>query len=169
VAQNDRAIDILRALGITIVGSIIVDPDYGREEFKRVLEFVRRKKVDSPTFCIMTPFPGTDLYQRTRGNIVGNDWVLYDMQHTVFPTKLELDEFYSEFASLWLYHLEPVPLEHHMKRLAGLPPEDLNEMVINNQAYLESIKTLSIDHKRDDERAYVERFSNVEVGWEQTV
>ncbi len=52
-------------------------------------------------FTVLTPLPGTDLWDESQKDVNTLDWHMYDLIHTVLPTKLPLDEFYAEFASLW--------------------------------------------------------------------
>ncbi len=45
--------------------------------------------IDLPRFAVVTPFPGTGLYQRLEreGRILTRDWELYDGQHVVFQPR----------------------------------------------------------------------------------
>ena len=45
--------------------------------------------------------PGTDLWDEVKGDVNTEDWELFDIVHSVLPTKLPLDEFYAEYAGLW--------------------------------------------------------------------
>jgi hypothetical protein len=57
-------------------------------------------------FSILTPLPGTDLWDEARTRITTNKWEMFDIVHTVLPTKLPLEEFYEEYARLWRHVLE---------------------------------------------------------------
>jgi hypothetical protein len=37
---------------------------------------------------------------------VTRDWELFDIAHTVLPTKLPLNEFYAEYAGLWKHAMD---------------------------------------------------------------
>lgn len=59
--------------------------------FERTLEFVTRAKIEVPYFSILTPYPGTRLYDRmlSEGRLLTTDWSLYDTSHVVFrPQRL---------------------------------------------------------------------------------
>ncbi|MEO8036228.1 MAG: hypothetical protein ABI837_17465, partial [Acidobacteriota bacterium] len=57
-------------------------------------------------FSVLTPLPGTDLWDETEELIQTRDWELFDIAHTVLPTKLPLDEFYREYAGLWKHAMD---------------------------------------------------------------
>ena len=53
-----------------------------------------------------TPLPGTDLWDEVSDQVVTEDWELFDITHSVLPTKLPLEEFYREFAGLWQHAVD---------------------------------------------------------------
>ena len=57
--------------------------------FKRTVDFVNAAKIDIPLYNILTPFPGTKLYQRMEdeGRIIDRDWANYDVCHSVIQPK----------------------------------------------------------------------------------
>lgn len=57
-----------------------------KETFAATVEFAIDACIDLPRYAILTPFPGTPLYQRLKheGRILTEDWSLYDAQHVVF-------------------------------------------------------------------------------------
>jgi len=54
-----------------------------------------------PVFTILSPFPGTDLYNMVKETLITESFELIDFFHSVLPTKLPLDEFYEEFLGLY--------------------------------------------------------------------
>jgi len=40
------------------------------------------------SFAVLTPLPGTDLYEDVKGNLITTDYDLFDFIHTQLPTKL---------------------------------------------------------------------------------
>ncbi len=108
VSMNDEVIDYVHSrLGI-VVGSFIILPTDTADDFKRLEEYVCSRKVDVPMFCILTPFPGTDIWQQYYEQL-DRDFSKYDFMHVVIPTSLPEAEFYSHF-----YHLYTTV---NMKRL----------------------------------------------------
>ena len=101
VAENREAIRILRELGITIVGDFIVSPDYDHADFDNLLGFLEENPIDLPIFTVMTPLPGTALYQSMRDQITNHDLDYYTLSNAVLPTRLEEGEFYRRYAELF--------------------------------------------------------------------
>ncbi len=101
VEQNERAMEILNRLGVHMWGAFIVDPDFTHEDFQALKKYRETQGVIYPQFTILTPLPGTDLYEEKRGDLVTHDYRLFDALHAVLPTRLPREEFYKEFASLY--------------------------------------------------------------------
>jgi radical SAM superfamily enzyme YgiQ (UPF0313 family) len=99
--MNKKAIEICRANGVELAAYLIVDPDFDRDDFKRLGEYVSRNNLTHPVFTILSPFPGTDFYNEVKHKLITQSFELYDFFHTVLPTKLPLDEFYEEFLNLY--------------------------------------------------------------------
>jgi radical SAM superfamily enzyme YgiQ (UPF0313 family) len=100
-SNNHRAIEILQELGVGYTPNLIVDPDWGREDFAKLRAWIERTGAYNSGFSILTPLPGTDLWDHVKDNITTEDWELFDIVHSVLPTRLPLEEFYGEYASLW--------------------------------------------------------------------
>jgi radical SAM superfamily enzyme YgiQ (UPF0313 family) len=100
VGQVEEAIKTLRDLGISVMASFIVRPDFGREDFAALRRFVRRMRLPMPVFSILTPLPGTALYEERSQEITTHNYELYDLLHAVLPTWLGLKKFYRQY--LWL-------------------------------------------------------------------
>ncbi len=102
VKNNWGAIRLLQRLGVKIAAQIVIRPDYTHEDFARVKQFVEEAELATPTFTILTPLPGTPLFDKLdRENILtSRNWGHYDLMHAVVPTKLPIEEFYEEFFKL---------------------------------------------------------------------
>ena len=76
--------------GIGIQGSFVFGND-GDDEgtFDRVYEFTQKTRLDSAFFTILTPLPGTRVYDRLRreGRMRTTAWEDYDMSHVVFEPR----------------------------------------------------------------------------------
>ena len=68
-ANNREAIRILHDLGLTIVGDFIIAPDYKEDQFDRLGRFVREQQIELPMYTVLTPLPGTGLYERMKTGI----------------------------------------------------------------------------------------------------
>jgi radical SAM superfamily enzyme YgiQ (UPF0313 family) len=99
--MNRRAIEICHANGVEVAAYLIVDPAFDREDFRRLSQFVEQNNLTHPIFTILSPFPGTDLYNMVKETLLTESFDLMDFFHTVLPTRLPLDEFYEEFFGLY--------------------------------------------------------------------
>jgi radical SAM superfamily enzyme YgiQ (UPF0313 family) len=101
VENNEAALKVLRQEGIEPVASFIADPDYGHDDFLNLRAYVRRLKLRFPAFTVLTPLPGTALFEEVKEQLTTANFELFDLLHAVLPTKLPLTKFYKEMASLW--------------------------------------------------------------------
>lgn len=104
--NNERAIRILKELGVGFTPNFIVDPAWGHEDFARLREWIERTGAFNSGFSILTPLPGTDLWETARERVTTDDWEMFDIVHAVLPTRLPLEEFYAEYSALWRHVLE---------------------------------------------------------------
>ncbi|MGE5609804.1 MAG: B12-binding domain-containing radical SAM protein, partial [Bacillota bacterium] len=100
-AVNSRAIEILHEHNVMIWGAFIVDPDWGKDDFARLRDYVREKGIVITQFTVLTPLPGTELYRERFGDLLTHDYSCYDTMHAVVPTRLPREEFYRQFAGLY--------------------------------------------------------------------
>jgi hopanoid C-3 methylase len=95
-----EAIEILKSLGIRIVGDFIISPEYGHADFQRLIDFVDGSGIDVPIPAILTPLPGTPLYHRMKPQITIHDLDYYTFTNAVMPTRMEEHEFYKCYAGM---------------------------------------------------------------------
>lgn len=100
VAGNNRAIEILHANNVDPLGAFVIDPRYTRADFDRILEYMDRMRIYYFEFTILTPFPGTDYHEQVRDQMLSHDSRLFDLAHSLLPTRLPTREFYREFHRL---------------------------------------------------------------------
>jgi radical SAM superfamily enzyme YgiQ (UPF0313 family) len=84
------AIRKIHDYGIGVSGAFVFGLD-GDDDgvFDRTYEFVQRAKLESPYFSILTPYPGTRLYQRllAEGRILDRDWSNYNTNNVVYAPR----------------------------------------------------------------------------------
>jgi radical SAM superfamily enzyme YgiQ (UPF0313 family) len=97
---NVEAIEILHQLDLTIVGDFIISPDYTEQQFDKLADFVKKQKIDLPMHTVLTPLPGTRLYQQLREQIINHDLDYYTLTNSVLPTRLDEETFYHCYAAL---------------------------------------------------------------------
>lgn len=107
VADNNvQAIRLLKEMGVGFTSNFIVDPSWDRDDFARLRDWIAEHGAYNSGFSVLTPLPGTDLWDEVSGQVTTRDWERFDIVHAVLPTKLPLDEFYKEYARLWAFSLE---------------------------------------------------------------
>jgi radical SAM superfamily enzyme YgiQ (UPF0313 family) len=100
-----EAIDRIHARGMTIIGNFIVGFDTDTlGVFKQTLDFVQQSGILYPFFSILTPMPGTNLFEdyKREGRLDHEKWHLYDTRHVVFePKNMTREELMDGY--VWLY------------------------------------------------------------------
>lgn len=96
--KNLRANKILREVGVLSTGIFMVRPDWTKDQFAKLWEYVNSLDIGIPLFTILTPLPGTQLYRAYKDKLLTTDHRLFDLLHAVLPTRLPRDQFYWEFA-----------------------------------------------------------------------
>lgn len=107
--EQAQAVKILDDFGILLYANFIVDPAFSREDFRELVRHVRKLNLKYASFSVLTPLPGTALYDERESELLTKRHVMFDFMHTVLPTTLPLKEFYSELA--WLYG-NALPVRH---------------------------------------------------------
>jgi len=105
-ANNERALGILKDLGVGFTPNFIVDPAWDRADFATLRDWIDRTGAYNSGFSVLTPLPGTDLWATAKDNVTTHNWEMFDIIHAVLPTKLSLEEFYDEYSQLWRHVLE---------------------------------------------------------------
>lgn len=86
----------LHDLGVMINGSFVFGMDADDPSvFERTVEWAITQGIETATFHILTPYPGTALYQRmaAQGRITIHDWDRYDTRQVVFrPAQMSAAE-----------------------------------------------------------------------------
>ncbi len=126
-----EAVHRLHSLGIMINGSFVFGLDEDDQEvFKRTVEWGIENSITTATFHILTPYPGTRLFQKMKneGRILTENWDLYDTRHVVYKTTnlsgKELqqgydwayDEFY-KWSNIFKSSLNHASHKHKLKHL----------------------------------------------------
>jgi radical SAM superfamily enzyme YgiQ (UPF0313 family) len=81
------AIRRLHHNGVMINGSFVFGMDDDDETvFERTVDWAISQGIETATFHILTPYPGTALHQRmhAQGRMISADWDLFDTRHVVF-------------------------------------------------------------------------------------
>jgi len=117
--KNDKALQVLAKHGVTYSGNLMVDPRATVEDFIALREYVASRGLRNASFSIVTPLPGTELFEEMKNELTEGNAALYDLFHAVTATALPLPEFYAEFAALWreVRRLQSQPRPRRVRRL----------------------------------------------------
>jgi radical SAM superfamily enzyme YgiQ (UPF0313 family) len=131
--------------GIFLNPSFTFGNDYDDESvFDTTYDFLEKNGIILATFNILTPLPGTALFNRliSEDRILTKDWSLYDMGHCVFqPKRMSKENLESGFHSLLnrFYSFESIK-----KRLAGVPQDKKSLMFGWNLGYKKLLDTFGV-------------------------
>jgi len=102
-----EVIDTFHSHNIALMGCFVFGVDHDTPDvFLETARFIVKTKIDLPRLAILTPFPGTPLFQRLKAEdrILTEDWSLYDGQHVVFqPTNMTVEQLYEGTEMAWKY------------------------------------------------------------------
>ncbi|MEO6724218.1 MAG: radical SAM protein [Blastocatellia bacterium] len=89
------AIRRLHDLGVMVNGSFVFGMDDDDESvFARTVEWAIEQGIETATFHILTPYPGTALYQRmmAQGRMTSDEWDRFDTRHVVYrPARMSAE------------------------------------------------------------------------------
>jgi radical SAM superfamily enzyme YgiQ (UPF0313 family) len=95
-ADYAEAIRRFHDAGLMINGSFVFGFDADDAAvFDRTVAFAIEHKIETATFHIMTPYPGTPVFERleSAGRLLHRDWSRYDTRHAVYrPARMTPDE-----------------------------------------------------------------------------
>ena len=126
-SQAKTAVKLLKDNGIFAHAMLIIG---GRKDTKqsirKVAEFANDLDPDFVMFSVLTPFPGTEIFEQAKQNgwIEDFNWSHYDMVHAIMPTETlstaevqeQLYECYRSFYGPWKRKLQGVFSTNKMKR-----------------------------------------------------
>jgi radical SAM superfamily enzyme YgiQ (UPF0313 family) len=111
--------------GFGILGTFVFGSDYeNKDVFEQTLEFIMRSRMDCAELRILTPYPGTRLYERllSEGRLFVRDWWLrgYPPDTLLFqPKGMTADELISGFSRL---NRQTYSFGAMIKRFFGMSP-----------------------------------------------
>ena len=105
IDKYERLVEALHSRGIMINASFV----FGLDEddvstFKTTIDWIVEHKIETVTSHILTPYPGTKVYQRFReqGRIIDEDLSHYNTAHVVFqPSGMTKEELYEGYLQVY--------------------------------------------------------------------
>ncbi|MCF8029718.1 MAG: B12-binding domain-containing radical SAM protein [Desulfohalobiaceae bacterium] len=115
------AVRILRKHGIRIYGSLILgDPQEDQRMIRQTISYAKSLNPNIAQFAILTPYPGTRLYDEMRPRLLDRDWSYYDGLHSVisydYLTPEEVEGFLKK--AYLTFYLQPKKLLVHGRNMA---------------------------------------------------
>jgi radical SAM superfamily enzyme YgiQ (UPF0313 family) len=144
VDDNNNAVKILQELGIDIYASLIVRPDFTRNDFTALRSYVKKLKLNFAGFAVLTPLPGTDLYKEEESRLITHNYDFFDFIHTVLPTELPLKEFYKEYLQLYK---KGIPWWRSMYSLRKYPVIEILPLLIKSMQIYDRFEDAYLDYK----------------------
>lgn len=99
-SSNLTAVRLLHDLGLTVVGDFIVAPDYTTADFAALTRYLAASDIDLPLITVLTPLPGTALYEARRADLVLTDLDYFTLTNAVTRPILGEQLFYQLYAEL---------------------------------------------------------------------
>ncbi len=137
------AIKHLHDEGISVLGAFVLGNDNEDQSiFARTLEFAKKLKIDLAQFAVLTPYPGTAIYNKLirEKRIFNFDWAKYDAGNAVFkPLKMTAEKLKEEVDKLWrdFYRFDEVILR--ILSLGRRIPLQLLPMLLINFSFRKEI------------------------------
>ena len=142
--DNESAVRILQALDIEIYASLIVRPEFTREDFAALRHYCRDLGLTFATFAVLTPLPGTDLYEEVESQLITHDYDYFDFLHTLLPTELPLKDFYREYARLFT---SAIPLTRQATTLRRFSWSEVLPLMIKNVRVVNRVRRAYLDYE----------------------
>ena len=85
IGMAERAVEVLKRNGFEIFASYILG-GLGEtpEAVNETIRWAKKLDTNVAQFSILTPYPGTALYEKVKGRLFRRPWTFYDAQHLVF-------------------------------------------------------------------------------------
>ena len=101
LSDAEEGIRVARSIGYGVTGNFVVDPDWDEADFAAMWAMVDRLGLNRSGYTILTPLPGTPLFDRLESRLAERDWSRYDMHHILFEPKLGRARFFELFVKSW--------------------------------------------------------------------
>lgn len=133
VRNNKEAVKILQDMDIEIYASFIIRPEFVKEDFRKFRDYCRNLRLNFATFSVLTPLPGTDLYEKVKDQLITHNYDYFDFLHTLLPTSLPLKEFYRELYELYK---KSVPFSNWISFIRKFPLVEIPSILkISNRVF----------------------------------
>ena len=147
IRDNIEALKILKANHVNCTGSMFFRPDFTKEQFDRLVDHTVDLEIDCPQYFVLTPIPGTKLFDKAKDQLVEHNYDLWDFNHAVMPTTLPLTRFYEEYMTAYQTHLRPFAVQFYQRKLAKMTSQEIDDEMDGLLGFREVFATLHEDHE----------------------
>lgn len=95
--NNEKAIRILQKYGIELYATMILQPDFTKEDFRQIEDYIIGLNVSFVNLQPLTPLPGTEIYDDYKDRILVSrkDYAMWDLAHIVLePKYMSIRQYY---------------------------------------------------------------------------
>lgn len=102
-ATNEKAMQVLNRSGIECYATIILSPEWSRNEFNLLKKKIRQLGIHYVNLQPMTPLPGTHNHQYQENLVISySDFSKWDLAHiSIQPEKLSIADYYKEILGVY--------------------------------------------------------------------
>jgi radical SAM superfamily enzyme YgiQ (UPF0313 family) len=144
VENNKTAVKILKSLDIDIFPTFIVRPEFNRRDFVDLRQHCLDLNLNFIGFSVLTPLPGTDLYNELKDRLITSNYDYFDFFHTLMPTTLPIKDFYRELTTLYKSSRS---LRNRIKLMSKYRLWELPSLFRAYGGFLKRLKTLEQEWK----------------------
>jgi radical SAM superfamily enzyme YgiQ (UPF0313 family) len=101
IKESLAAVDVARSHRYGINGNFLIDPQWQEDDFHELWDFVAKHRLQRSGFTLLTPLPGTDMYQQNASRLQGIPWADFDMHHLLWEPQLGAERFCELYAETW--------------------------------------------------------------------
>jgi radical SAM superfamily enzyme YgiQ (UPF0313 family) len=120
-----------------------VRPEFTVDDFTEFKDYCRSLGIGFASFAVLTPLPGTDLYDEVQDRLLTREPEFFDFIHTVLPTALPLEEFYEQ---LYTLYTRSIPVRKVLAFMSKFRLRDVPASLAKFQRWSKRLRTLHTDY-----------------------
>ncbi len=101
IGMTLKGAEVARSYRYGVTGNFLVDPDWEKQDFEALWHFVAEHGFQRSGFTLLTPLPGTELFERMKPLLEEQPWYKYDMHHLLWEPRIGAEKFFELYAETW--------------------------------------------------------------------
>jgi len=147
IDDNEKAVKVLQDLDIEIYASFILRPEFDKNDFAAFRQYCRKLRLSFATFAVLTPLPGTDLYEELKDQLITCNYDYFDFIHTLFPTRMPLKDFYEEYYQLYR---KAIPFTKGVSLLRKFPLKEIPPILVKSYRVHNRLRKAYLDYSDEE-------------------